>query len=574
MQFKEFLKPYKKEIILGPTAKLIEAIFDLVTPLLMASLMDIGIKNSDMNYIIKMSLYIFLATVIGLIAAIYCQYSASIAAQGFGTSLRNAVFKKISSFSHKEIDDFGSASLVNRATSDIYQMQTAVNMAIRLVIRVPFLVVGGVLMSMAIDIPLSLVLLAFIPIFAIILFAILKSTIPKYSIIQNKLDNISLVVRETLSGIRVIRAFTRSDHEKERFNNSNDNWMDISIKAGRISSLLSPLTLLVMNIATFFIVLYGGKRIYTGNLTQGQLIAFINYINQILLALIVLSNLTILFNRAFASSKRVKEIMEVNPDVKNIDNPIFFDDTKPLSLEFDNVNFSYYGENNSLENINFKINEGNSLGIIGGTGSGKSTLVNLIPRFYNINSGEIKINDININNYDLQSLRDNISYVPQKAQLYTGTVESNIKWGKPDATQEEIEKAIELSQSKEFVERHPDKYKMEISQNGKNLSGGQRQRLTIARALVKNAKIIILDDSSSALDYITDLKLRTAINSYNKGINIIASQRVNSIKDCDKILVLNNGHLEGIGNHSYLYKNSSFYREICNSQKVYEEDIK
>lgn len=573
LEFKKYLKPYKKQMILGPLAKLTEAVFDLIIPLFMASLMDVGIQNGDMNYIIKMSIYMGITSIVGLACAMYCQYSASIAAQGFGTELRNEVFKKISSFSHREIDNFGSASLVNRATTDIYQMQTAVNMFIRLVVRAPFLAIGGVIMAMMIDIKLSLVLLAFIPIFVLILFIILKSTLPKYSRIQEKLDKISLVVRENLTGIRVIRAFSRSDQEKKRFDNSNDEWMDISIKASKISSLMSPLTLLIMNIATFFIISYGGKRVYTGNLTQGELIAFINYITQILLALIVVSNLTILFNRAYASSKRVSEIMKVEPDVKEPNSPIEFNSTSPLSLEFKNVNFSYFDGDNALSNINFKIEEGKSLGIIGGTGSGKTTLVNLIPRFYNISSGEIKINEININQYSLKSLRENISYVPQKAQLYTGTVESNIRWGKPDASMEEIERAAEISQAKEFIERNPKKYDMEISQNGRNLSGGQRQRLTIARALVKNSKIIILDDSSSALDYVTDFKLRRAINNYNHGINIIVSQRVNSVKDCDQILVLDDGNMVAIGSHIDLYSSNDLYKKICNSQKIYEEDI-
>ncbi|WP_250229484.1 ABC transporter ATP-binding protein [Anaeropeptidivorans aminofermentans] len=564
----KYLKPYKKQLILGPSAKLVEAVFELTLPILMARLIDIGIKNNDKSYIISISAVMAVISALGLICAIFCQYSASVASQGFGTAVRNEVFKKIGTLSHSQLDKFGASSLVNRASNDVTQLQTAVAMFIRLVIRAPFLSIGGVIMAMSIDFKLSILLMVFIPVFIFLLFAIMKITIPLYKSVQKSLDGLALIIRENLMGIRVIRAFAKSYDEEERFKKSNGFWTKISIKSGIFSALISPATLIIMNLASLAIVYYGGKRVNIGGLTQGQLIAFISYITQIMLALIVVSNLAVLFNKAFASASRIQEIFSTEPEIKSKENASLFDTSIPVSLEFKNVSLNYGTGESALADISFKAEKNQTIGIIGGTGSGKSSLLNMIPRFYDSSQGAIEINGIDIKDYDLNSLREHISLVPQKAELFTGTIKSNLLWGRRSASYEDMKEAAKASQAMEFIERLPEKFNTEVAQGGKSLSGGQRQRLAIARALMKKAPILLLDDSASALDYITAYKLKMALEEINEGIILISSQRVSNIMDCDTILVLDGGRLAAIGTHSELLKNSELYRKICRSQKI------
>ncbi|ULQ60255.1 ABC transporter ATP-binding protein/permease [Brucepastera parasyntrophica] len=567
-----FLKPYKIQLILGPAAKLVEAVFELVLPLLMADLIDTGIKTGNSEYIITKCIQMAVVSAIGLLCALFCQYSASIASQGFGTSLRSALMEKINTFSFAEMERYGTTTLVNRSTNDVNQLQLAVAMLIRLVIRAPFLCIGGIIMAIRIDWKLAVILLIFIPVFILILYLIMKKTIPLYKSVQKKLDALSLVLRENLTGVRVIRAFNRSVDERERFRKANRDWMDTAIQAGKISALMSPLTLLIMNMAALLIIWIGGFRVDGGNLTQGQLIAFINYITQIMLALIVVANLAVLFNRAFASAQRVNEILETQPSIITGQNAVTVlpeDNGKKAVIEFKNVSFAYTGEGQpALKDISFSAESGSTIGIIGGTGAGKSTLINLIPRFYDVSEGTVYVEGIDVKKYDQNVLHDAIGMVPQKASLFSGTIRENILWGKRDAQQSEIEQAAEISQAAEFIERMPLKYNTEISQGGKNLSGGQRQRLTIARAVIKKPVILILDDSSSALDYMTDFKLRTALRKLETGVTLIVSQRVNAVKDADRILVLDDGRLAGSGSHEQLFKENQVYREICLSQNI------
>lgn len=568
-KLRKFLKPYKKQLFLGPLAKLTEAVFELILPLLMAGLIDIGVKNNDMDYVIQMSIYMAIVSAIGLICALFCQYSASVASQGFGTALREALMEKINSMSHFEIDKFGTSTIINRSTVDVNQLQLAVAMLIRLVIRAPFLCIGGVIMAMRIDLRLSLILIIFIPIFIFVLYNVMKKTIPLYKSVQKKLDRLSAALRENLTGIRVVRVFANSKEEIKRFETANAEWMETSLRAGKISALLSPATLLIMNTATLFIIWFGGVRVGAGGLKQGQLIAFISYITQIMLALIVVSNLTVIFTRASAAASRINEIFETEPVIK-IDATIPAKKIeKAPSIEFRNVSFKY-GHNNEyvLKNISFKVIGGDTVGVIGGTGSGKSTLINLIPRFYDVSAGEILIGGVDVKQFNLKSLRDDIGIVPQKAALFSGTIRSNICLGKKDATEQEIEYASKSSQAYEFIERMPQKYETIVSQGGKNLSGGQKQRLTIARALVRAPKILILDDSASALDYATDAALRKSLKENSYGTTFIVSQRVNAIRNADFIIVLDDGELHGVGKHDALFKNNALYKEICKSQNV------
>ena len=567
-----YLKNYKKEVIIGPIFKLLEAIFELMVPLVMAKIIDIGVKNGDYNYVIKAGIALLVLGFLGLFCALVCQCSAAKASQGFGTDLRNDLFSHINSLSHSEIDIIGTSSLITRLTNDVNQLQLAVAMFIRLAFRAPFIIIGSAVMAMTLDLKLSIVFLFAIPLISLTLFWVMSKSIPFYSNIQKKLDKISLITEENLEGARVIRAFSKEENEKKRFIDASDDYTIASINVSKISALLNPLTSIIMNFAIVAILWYGGYRVNIGALTQGQIIAFVNYMTQISLTLVVFANLVVIFTKAFASGERVYEILEINSSItdKNIKiSPV----SNALKVEFKNVSFSYKGSNkNSLSNANIKVNTGETIGIIGGTGSGKSTLINLIPRFYEATEGEVLIDGVNVKDYNLNSLRDKIGIVPQKAALFSGTLRENMTLGNKNASDEEIKKAFDIAQASEFVSSLSKGLDTVILQGGKNLSGGQKQRLTIARALVKNPEILILDDSASALDFATDAKLRKAIKEETKNMTVfIISQRATSIKNADKIIVLDNGNIVGIGSHSELLKNCTVYKEICLSQLSSEE---
>lgn len=569
---KRYLGSVKQYIIIGQTSKLIEAIFEVIVPLIMAAIVDNGIKgNMGKGYVYKMGGVLILLGVLGLCFALICQYLASKASQSVGTVMRNDMFRHINSLSHAELDRLGTPSLITRLTNDINQVQQAVAMFIRLVVRAPFIVIGSAIMAMSIDLKLSVIFVIIIPLVVLVLYLIMSRSIKYYKVIQKKLDRISLVTREGLSGVRVIRAFSRQDTEQKRFDEANDDYLDISLRVGRLSALLNPLTYVILNLAIAAIVWYGGVGVDAGRLTQGEVIAFVNYMTQISLALVVVANLVVLFTKAAASSARINEVLEIEPSIKNGTEKDGAGSEN--AVEFSHVYFSY---NNSgeyaLEDIDLTAKKGETIGVIGGTGSGKSTLASLIPRFYDISKGELKINGTDAADYDTTALRQKIGVVPQKAVLFSGTIAENMRWGKRDATDEEIWKALETAQAKEFVEKMPDGLDTHIVQGGKNLSGGQKQRLTIARALVSQPDILILDDSASALDFATDAALRKAIAQNTTGMTtFIISQRANSIMQADKIIVLDDGRQAGLGTHRELLESCSVYREICYSQLSKEE---
>lgn len=569
---KRYLGSVKQYVIIGQTSKLIEAIFEVIVPLIMAAIVDNGIKgNMGKGYVYKMGGVLILLGVLGLCFALICQYLASKASQSVGTVMRNDMFRHINSLSHAELDRLGTPSLITRLTNDINQVQQAVAMFIRLVVRAPFIVIGSAIMAMSIDLKLSVIFVIIIPLVVLVLYLIMSRSIKYYKVIQKKLDRISLVTREGLSGVRVIRAFSRQDTEQKRFDEANDDYLDISLRVGRLSALLNPLTYVILNLAIAAIVWYGGVGVDTGRLTQGEVIAFVNYMTQISLALVVVANLVVLFTKAAASSARINEVLDIEPSIKNGTEKDGAGSEN--AVEFSHVYFSY---NNSgeyaLEDIDLTAKKGETIGVIGGTGSGKSTLASLIPRFYDISKGELKINGTNAADYDTTALRQKVGVVPQKAVLFSGTIAENMRWGKRDATDEEIWKALETAQAKEFVEKMPDGLDTHIAQGGKNLSGGQKQRLTIARALVSQPDILILDDSASALDFATDAALRKAIAQNTTGMTtFIISQRANSIMQADKIIVLDDGRQAGLGTHRELLESCGVYREICYSQLSKEE---
>lgn len=561
-----YLKNYKKELILGPFFKLLEAIFELIVPLVMAKIIDDGIAKGDKEYILKMSGVIIILGVFGLGFALTCQYFAAKCAYGFGTELRADLYRHVNKFSHGEIDKFGTSSIITRITNDTMLAQNGVNMFIRLAVRAPFLIVGAAVMSMMIDFKLSLILLAAAALITIIIVWAKKVTLPMYKKIQRGLDKISLLTRENLDGVRVIRAFDKQSQETQELKNESKKLSADCIRAGRISAILNPVTFCLMNLGIVGIMWFGGIRVNSGFLTQGEITAFVNYMTQILLVLIVLANLISIFSKASSSASRINEIFDTKPSIEDTEN-VSFDFSAP-AIEFENVSFSYPDSSeNSLENISFVLEKGKTLGIIGGTGSGKSTLANLIPRFYDITNGSLKIFGNDIKSYFTPKLRKIIGIIPQKALLFTGTIAENMRWAKADATEDEIIKALKIAQAWEFVSSLPDGINTHITQGGKNLSGGQRQRLTIARALVGNPPIIIFDDSMSALDYATDLALRKAINTeLSESTVIMISQRASTLQNSDNILVLDNGQPVGYGTHEQLLESCEEYIEIYNSQ--------
>ena len=561
-----YLKNYKKELVFGPFFKLLEAIFELIVPMVMARIIDNGIGRNDSSYIYRMSGLIVILGVCGLGFALTCQFLAAQCAYGFGPELRRAPYKHLNSLSYSSIDKIGASSLVNRLTNDTNTVQNGVNMFIRLAVRAPFLVIGAAVMAVTIDLKLSLVFFVVAPLISLVIFFIMRKTIPMNKKTQKCLDRASMLTRENLEGTRVIRAFSRQQEEIDEFREAVDDISNESIAVGKISAILNPVAFMVMNLGIVAVIHFGGFRIDSGDLTQGDLTAFTNYMTQILLALVVLANLIVTFTKAFASANRVSEVFALEPEKygKTTDIPHNSEDI----LEFRNVSFAYpTAGDSSVKNISFKLKRGEMLGIIGGTGCGKSTLAQLIPCFYRATEGEVLVAEKNVIDYDLDRLRECIGNVPQKAVLFSGTIRENMKWRSPDATDDEIISALKTAQAWEFVSRMPDKLDSHISQGGKNLSGGQKQRIAIARALVGNPDILILDDSTSALDYATDLALRKALKEKMSGTSVIMiSQRTTSLKDADKIIVMDDGEAVGIGKHDELLESCEVYSEIYRSQ--------
>lgn len=566
-----YLRNYKIEVILGPIFKLFEAVFDLVTPLVMAKMIDEGVERGDSAYVWKLGGVMVLLGACGLGFALFCQYAAARAAYGFGTELRRDLFQRVLSFSYAETDRFGTASLMTRLTGDVMAAQTGVNMAIRLASRVPFLIIGSAVLAWTIDPKQSLIFLAAAPVVALTLYCIMGRSIPLYRKVQKKLDGVTLLTRENLSGVRVIRAFSKQEEEQERFHAASEALTEASVRVGKISALLNPMTTLITNLAIAALLWFGGARVNVGDLTQGEMIALVNYMTQIALALVVVANLAVIFTKAAASAVRIHEVLETEPTVTEGTAERGTADHSP-KLELCHVTFGYGGDEPALRDVSLKLYEGDTLGIIGGTGSGKSTLVNLICRFYDPDSGDIFLDGRPLGAYSFQALRKKIGLVPQHAKLFSGTIAENLRWANPEASLEQMQKAAEISQSAEFIAELEQGYETQVQQGGSNFSGGQRQRLTIARALTGNPELLILDDSSSALDYATDYRLRKALKEQLSNTAVVMiSQRASAIRHADQILVLDDGEPAGLGTHADLLRTCEVYREICRSQMTSEE---
>ena len=569
----KYLKDYKKESILAPLFKLLEAFFELMVPLVMANIIDRGIANEDMGYIGKMGLYLLALAAVGLISSITAQFFAAKAAVGFSTKLRQALFDHIQGLDFTNIDKVGTSTMITRMTSDINQMQSGVNLVLRLFLRSPVIVFGAMIMAFTIDVKSALVFVVAIPLLAIVVFGIMLWTMPLYKKVQAGLDRVLGLTRENLTGVRVIRAFHKEEEEKSRFKDYTKALADSQIFVGKISAVMNPVTYVIVNGAIVVLIYVGAIQVNVGNLTQGEVIAIVNYMSQILVELVKLANLIITITKALACADRVAGVFEIkNEDVSALCETYAAQKGEQTGevpfLQFDHVSLTYAAAGaETLHDMNFTVNRGETVGIIGGTGSGKSSLVNLIPGFYPATQGAVLLEGEDIRKIPVDRLRERIGVVPQKAVLFKGTIRSNLAWGKADATAEELWAAIDTAQAREVVEGKPGKLDAEISQNGKNLSGGQRQRLTIARALVRKPEILILDDSASALDYATDAKLREALKKLEGNTTtFIVSQRASTIRHADKIIVLDDGEMAGIGTHDELLKSSEVYKEIYYSQ--------
>lgn len=572
-----YLKDYKKESVLGPLFKLLEATFELIVPLVMAAIIDTGVATGDKSYIMKMCMVLVLLAVIGLTCSITAQYFAAKAAVGFATKLRHALFAHIESLSFTEMDTVGTATLITRMTSDVNQVQNGVNLVLRLFLRSPFIVFGAMVMAFTIDVKAALVFVVTIPLLSIIVFGIMLISIPLYKKVQSALDKVLGITRENLTGSRVIRAFNKEDDEKVHFNENNDLLTRAQIYVGKISALMNPLTYVIINGAIVVLVWTGAVRVDNGYITQGEVVALINYMSQILVELVKLANLIININKSIAGGNRIQSIFEMQPSItdgsgQKVDkvqtDTADRSEEAEYAVEFSHVGLTYAGAGDeSLTDIDFKVKKGETIGIIGGTGSGKSSVVNLIPRFYDVTFGFIKVDGKDVKDYPLEELRGKIGTVLQKAVLFHGTIRENLKWGNPDATEEDLNRAITVAQAKEFVDNKEGRLDFEIEQGGKNLSGGQRQRLTIARAVVKKPEILILDDSASALDFATDAALRKAIREMEGETTVfIVSQRAASIQHADRIVVLDDGKIVGLGTSEELLESCEVYQEIYNSQ--------
>lgn len=566
----KYITEYRKECILGPLFKLLEACFDLTVPLVMSWLIDRGISQNDVPYIWKMGGLLLILAAIGLTCSITAQYFAAKAAVGFATKLRHAVFKHIESLSFTEMDEAGTSMMITRMTSDINQVQSGTNLALRLFLRSPFIVFGAAVMAFTIDVKAALVFAVVIPLLALVVFGIMLITMPMYQKVQEHLDRLLGVTRQNLSGVRVIRAFNKEQAERESFGRENDLLTRMQLFVGRISALMNPVTYIMINGALVALIWTGAVRIDMGTLKQGQIVALINYMSQILVELVKMANTIIMSTKCVACGNRIQALLEVESSLE--DGSQSFEENgqevTPARIEFDHVSLTYKGAGGeSLEDITFTAEPGKTIGIIGGTGSGKSSLVHMIPRFYDATEGSVRINGQDVKSYRMDDLRQHIGIVMQKAVLFHGTIRENIRWGAPEATDEQINEALELAQAAEVVAGKPEGLDYEIEQGGRNLSGGQRQRFTIARALVRKPSVLILDDSASALDFATDAKLRKALAGLKSTSTIfIVSQRTSSIQHADKILVLDDGKLVGMGTHEELLENCSVYKEIYDSQ--------
>ncbi len=563
-----YLKNYKLNLTLGPLAKLTEAIFELIVPLVMSDIIDNGIDgDGGLEYVLSHGAIMVALGVMGLACALTCQYLAAKCSQGFGTELRNDLFRHINTLSFKELDRFGTPSIVNRLSSDVNQLQYMVAMLIRLVIRAPFLVIGAAVMAMMINLKLSLIFIAAAPLIAVVLYFIMSRSIPLYKNVQQKLDKVAQITRENLSGVRVVRAFSEQEYEKDRFDKSADELTRGAIVVGRISALLNPATFVIINAAIIAILWFGGGLVNTGEMTQGEVFAFVNYMTQISLALVVVAQLVVTVTKAIASGTRVVELLDAAPSITDDGNTEVDTSVDSPAVKFDHVSFGYNEGKYTLTDLTLTVPRGASVGVIGGTGSGKSTLVNLLARFYDVSEGSVELFGTDVKKYPLKQLRRTVAYVPQNTMLFSGTIRSNLLMGGRDADDETLWKCLETAQAASFVREKEKGLDSVVMQGGKNFSGGQRQRLAVARALAANSDILVLDDSSSALDFATDLNMRTAINATRGDTTLfLVSQRATSLKDCDVIVVLDGGLVAGIGKHDDLLKTCDVYREIYLSQ--------
>lgn len=562
-----FLKDYKKESILGPLFKLLEASFELLVPLVMAAIIDVGIAGGDKGYVMKMCGVLVLLALIGLVCSLTAQFFAAKAAVGFAAKLRHALFSHIQGFSFSELDEVGSATLITRMTSDVNQVQSGVNLVLRLFLRSPFIVFGAMIMAFTIDVKAAMIFVVTIPALAVVVFGIMLISIPLFKKVQAGLDEVLRITRENLTGVRVIRAFHKEEEEEEHFREKNTFLTGLQLHVGKISVLMNPLTYVLINLGLVALIWTGSLRVHTGAITQGEVVALVNYMSQILVELVKLANLIITVTKAVACGNRIESVLEMNSTMEDGTEERGKDAAEYL-VDFENVSMRYQGGGaEAVSGITLRVKPGETIGIIGGTGAGKSTVVNLIPRFYDISGGSLRVNGRDVREYELKSLRDMIGIVPQKAVLFSGTIRENMQWGKSEATDEEIYEALEIAQAKDFVEEKDGKLDARIDQGGKNLSGGQRQRLTIARALIKKPKILILDDSASALDYATDANLRRAIRNMKDSPTVfLVSQRAASILHADQILVLDDGEAVGLGTHEELLQKCEVYQEIYYSQ--------
>lgn len=563
-----YLKDYKKETVLAPLFKLLEASFELMVPLVVAAIVDKGIGQENLSYVYKMGGIMVLLGIVGLAASVSAQFFAAKAAVGFAAKLRSALFGHIQSLSYTEIDTVGTSTLITRLTSDVNQVQSGVNMTLRLLLRSPFIVFGAMVMAFTVDVKCALIFLAVIPLLSIVIFGIMVITMPMYRQVQRGLDKVLALTRENLTGIRVIRAFHKEKEEVEKFKKDNEELTGMQLAVGKISALMNPVTYVIINLGLVVLIYNGAMQVDLGVLTQGQVIALINYISQILVELIKLANLIVLITKALSCANRISSVFEIQSSMPDEGTKQVSADREMPILEFDHVGFCYAGAGaESLSGIDFSVYPGETVGIIGGTGSGKTTLVNLIPRFYDATSGEVRYHGKRIEEYPIEELRNHVGVVPQKAVLFKGTIRSNLLWGNEAASTEDMEEALAVSQSKEFVEKLEKYLDSPVAQGGKNFSGGQRQRLTIARALTRKPEILILDDSTSALDYATDAKLRAELKKRKSQMTtFIVSQRTSSIQFADKIVVLEDGKLVGLGTHKELLENCEVYQEIYASQ--------
>lgn len=568
-----YLSGYKLESILGPLFKMLEASFELFVPLVVASMIDVGIKQSNAAYILRQGGLLILLGIIGLACSLTAQYFAAKASVSVATCLRNDLFQHISNLSYTEIDTVGTSTLITRMTSDINQVQTGINMVLRLFLRSPFVVFGAMIMAFTVDVKAAMAFVVVIPLLSVVVFGILLISMPLYKKVQKQLDQVMLTTRENLMGVRVIRAFNRQKSETARFEEENGLLVRFQVFVGKISALLNPVTYIMINFAIIAVVWIGALQVGAGIITQGKVVALVNYMSQILVELVKLANLMIIISKSVACMNRVDTIFKMEPSIKE-KNKVFASQENSLpKLVFDQVSFLYAGaKEESLSGIDFSVKKGETIGIIGGTGSGKSTVVNLIPRFYDVALGQVSLDGRDVRDYPLEKLREKIGVVPQKAVLFKGSLRENMQWGKKDASDEEIYRALDIAQAREFVDGKKKGLDLYIEQGGRNLSGGQRQRLTIARALVMEPEILILDDSASALDFATDACLRRAIKENTGDMTVfLVSQRAATIRNADQILVLDDGKLAGKGTHKELLSSCALYREICLSQLSKEE---